>query len=206
MIKLLYTISVSALVCAGILLVFCGRLWFQDVPSSRSHAETSIAEKFQTLGDQAAQKGGDIASPLVDQATAYALYLDPPVPPAPKGGPQPKTNTQPAYVPPDTTAKFRLLATSYYRSSPEKSWALVSEPGKGDHWITKNERVGHFIVERVDKGAIFYRDGNQVREMKVTAMGTVQVAQIQSKLLSTSTQTIKSDLRLLNAPQPSSVE
>ncbi len=177
----------------------------KGVRLSQSPPEISIAEKFQTLGSLSAKNSRDVASPLVEQATAYALYLDPPKPSAPAAAPQPRTNTQPAYVPPDTTAKFRLLATSCYRSSPEKSFALVSEPGKGEHWISQNERLGRYIVERVEMGAIFYRDGNQLREMKVAATGTVQLAQIQSKL-STSAQTIKPDLRLLNAPQPSNVE
>lgn len=187
MIKLLYTISLSALLSAAVVFVSCGKLWLHGIPASGSHPQTSIVEKFQALGTLSAENNRDVVSPLVEQATAYALYLDPPKPPAPVVASQPRVNTPPAYVPPDTTPKFRLLATTYYRSSPEKSLALVSEPGKGDHWIKKNDRLGHFILERVEKDGIFYRDGNHVREMKVLVAGTVQVAQIRSKLLSSST-------------------
>jgi len=203
--KLLYTIGLSALIGAGVLMVLCGRLWLEGVPSSRSHPGDSIVQKFQTLGSLSAKNSQDVTSPLVEQATAYALYLDPPEPAVPKASQAPGAQTQPVFVPPDTTPKFSLLATTYYRSSPEKSLALVSEPGKDDHWIKQNERLGHFTVERVEKGAIFYRDGNQLREMKVTVMQAAQLTPIRSEL-STSTQTIKPDLRLLNAPQPSNIE
>jgi len=206
MIKLLYAIGLSALICAGALLVFCGRLWLQGLPSSRKLPEDSIIQKFQAPGSLSGKDSQDVTSPLVEQATAYALYLNPPKPSIPNAPRQPDAGPQqPAFVPPDTTPKFSLLATTYYRSSPEKSLALVSEPGRGDRWIKKDERLGHFIVERIEKGVIFYRDGNQLHEMKVVVMGAVQSAQIRSEL-STSAQAIKPDLRLMSTPQPSNVE
>lgn len=203
--KLLHAVGSSALIGAAVLMALCVRLWLQGLPSSRSHPGDSIVQKFQTLGSLSPKNNHDVTSPLVEQATAYALYLDPPKPTVPKAPQQPGVNAQTVFVPPAATPKFCLLATTYYRSSPEKSLALVSEPGKGDHWIRQSERLGHFTVERVEKGAIFYRDGNQLREMKVMVMQAAQLTPIRSEL-STSTQTIKPDLRLLNAPQPSNVE
>jgi hypothetical protein len=194
----------SALTCAGVLLVACGRLWVQGISAGKGHPESTIVEKFQSLDALAAKDSRDAVSPLVEQAKAYALYLMPPTP-APAVAPQPRVNTQRAYAPPETTAKFKLWATSYYRASPEKSWALVSEPGNGDRWVKKNDRLGHFIVERVEKGTIFYRDGTQVHEMRVAGVATVQLAQIRSSL-STSSQTIKPDLSLLNGLPPSEVK
>jgi hypothetical protein len=197
--------SLLMLILGGALFVLCGTRWLRGFPSHKDDPETSIVKRYKTLADRNERSSGDIIYPLVEKATAYALYLNPPKPPTPKGPPAPRTNTPPAYVPPVTTPKFRLLATTYYRSSPEKSLALISEPGKGDHWTKKGEHVGHFIVERIEKGAVFYRDGNELREMKVAINATVQLRQIKSHI-SASTQTTKPNLRILNAPPLSEIE
>ncbi len=202
MIKLLYIISLLALISAGVLFAHCGMLWLQGVPQDKNNPEISILEKFQTLRSFSKKNNQVVIPLLVKQATTYALYLNPPEPPAPQKIPQPQKTVHRTLV---TTPKFRLLSTSYYRSNPEKSLALVSEPGKGDHWIKKGERLGQFVVESVEKGAIIYRDGNQLREMKITIKETVQLAQLKSNL-SVLTQTIKPNLRLLNASQSRDVE
>jgi len=202
MIKLLYIISLLALISAGVLFVHCGMLLLQGVPQDKNNPEISILEKFQTLRSLSKKNNQVAIPPLVKQATAYALYLNPPEPPAPQKIPRPQKTVHRPLV---TTPKFRLLSTSYYRSNPEKSLALVSEPGKGDHWIKKGERLGQFVVESVEKGAIIYRDGNQLREMKITIKETVQLAQLKSNM-SVLTQTIKPNLRLLNASQSRDVE
>lgn len=205
MIKLLYAVSLLVLIHAGALFVLCGTRWLQGFAPRQNKPEMSIAERYKTLADRSERSSRDVISPLVEQATAYALYLRPPKPPAPVVASRPTVNTQPVYRRPNTTPKFRLLATTYYRSSPEKSLALISEPGKGGHWTKKGEHVGPFVVERVEKGAVFYRDGNELREMKVAMNATAQLRQIKSHI-SASTQTTKPNLRLLNAPPLSEIE
>ena len=192
--------------------MLCGMLWLQRVPQKKNNPEISIVEKFQTLQSLSKKNNQVVIPPLVKQAAVYALYLNPPEPPAPKVIPRPQKSVhRPLVTTPITTPKFRLLSTSYYRSNPEKSLALVSEPGKGDHWIAKDERLGKFVVERIEKGAIIYRDGNQLREVKITIKKTVQLAQTKSNLqtksnMSVSTWTNKSNLRLLNTSQSREVE
>jgi hypothetical protein len=193
------------LTSSGVLFVLVGTQWLHGAPRNENNPEISIAERFQKNRGAGGRNSQDVISPLVKQATAYALYLTPPKPPAPKKSARPSIHKQPLHRSVGTTPKFRLLSTTYYRSSPGKSLALVSEPGKGDHWIKKGERLGHFVLERVEKGAIVYRDGNQLREMKVAMSGKVQLGQTKSNI-SASTQTIKPNLRLLNRSQPSDVE
>jgi hypothetical protein len=176
--------------------------WLQGAPQDKDNPEISIAERFQAFRSFSTKNNDDVIPPLVKQATAYAMYLNPPEPPAPKEAPQPK---KPVHRSLGTTPKFRLLSTTYYRSSPEKSLALVSEPGRGAHWIKKGERLGQFVVESVEKGAIVYRDGNQSHEMRITIKETVQLAQIKSNM-SASTRAIKPNLRLLEASQSTDVE
>lgn len=202
MIKTLYIISLIALISAGVLFVACGMLWLRGVPHGKDNPEISIADKFRKIKSPD-NKGNRVdTTPLVKQATTYALYLNPPKPPAPKQVPRPQQTVQKPVV---ITPKFRLLSTSYYRSNPDKSLALVSEPGKGDHWIQKDERLGHFIVESVKDGAIVYRDGNQSHEMKVIVQNAVNSAQIKSNV-SASTRGVKPDLGLLDASKTSEVE
>lgn len=205
MIKLLYIIGFLALISAGVLFLHCGIILLQGEPQEKNNPEISIIEKFQMSESLSRENNQDDTFPLVQQAKKFALYLKPPEPPVPKETPRPKINMQPVHRPLGTTPKFRLLSTSYYCSSPEKSLALVSEPGKGDHWIAKGERVGNFIVERVEKGSIVYRAGNQSHEMKITINQSVRIPQIKSNV-SASTRTTKPNLRLLNTSQYRDVE
>lgn len=205
MIKLLYSISLLVLISASLLFVLSVTQWGQDSSENKDNSEISIVERYKKLGASGGRNNRDVISPLVKQASAYALYLNPPKPPAPKTVPRPTVHAQPVNRTVDITPKFRLLATTYYRSSPDKSLALVSEPGKGDHWVKKGERLGHFMVESVEKEGIFYRDGNQTREMKITKANTVQLAQIKSSMSAT-VQSIKPNLRLMNTSLSSEVE
>ncbi|TKJ34775.1 MAG: hypothetical protein CEE38_16580 [Planctomycetes bacterium B3_Pla] len=179
--------------------------WLHGAPRNEHNPEISVVEKFQEIGGAGKRNSQNVVSPLVKQATAYALYLTPPEPPAPRKTPRPNIHKQSLRRSVGTTPKFRLLSTTYYRSSPEKSLALVSEPGKGDHWIRKGERLGHCVVESVEKGAIVYRDGNRSRKMKITVKKTVQLAQVKPNV-STSSRIAKPNLRLLNAPKSREVE
>ena len=45
--------------------------------------------------------------------------------------------------------------------------ALVSEPGSGTRWVKQGERLGHFVLEKVERGTIVYRQGDRLREMAV---------------------------------------
>ena len=204
MIKLIYAVSLLMLVAAGAVFTLSGKLWSQDMAVNQSSSETSVVERFQTLGNLQGDKGRDSEPPLVKQATAYALYL---VPPAPKvrttAGNTRITPTvqRPAGMQP----KFRLLSTSYCRSSPDLSWALVSEPGKGDHWVKKDARLGHYIVDSVKDGSIVYRDGSRLHEVKIPEKQTVQLAKI-NPAVSASAPAVNSKISPPNDPQATEVK
>jgi hypothetical protein len=78
--------------------------------------------------------------------------------------------------------QFRLLSTSYHRSCPEKSLALVAEPGKGGYWIAQGDRVGHLVVERIKDGRIVWRDGSRLQETAVAIKDTPSLAQVKSRM------------------------
>lgn len=107
-------------------------------------------------------------SPLVAQAQIYAGLLNPPRPPKPV----PKDNpTPPKRLPKQTTAKpqsvtaarpakvsptFKVHATSVFSKRPEKSMALISQPGKGLSWARPGDMLGYLKVIEIRKDAVVY--------------------------------------------------
>jgi hypothetical protein len=118
-------------------------------------------EKFnKTKGDRARDSDNQ-TSPLIKQAEAFALYLNPP------RKTEPDKTTEPQFVPkpPVVSSKFTLVGTSYYVSHPELSLALIDEPGKGLHWVRQSAEVGHLIIEEIKDGLVVVRDGQRTFEV-----------------------------------------
>ncbi len=102
-------------------------------------------------------------SPLVKQAGAFALYLNPPPPPEPivPSGPQPPPQ------PKVTTPKFKLVGTSCYPLHPDLSLALIDEPGKGIRWVRRSGQIGHLVIEQIKDGVVVVKDGGRTFEVSV---------------------------------------
>jgi hypothetical protein len=121
---------------------------------------TGAIEQFKRArGDKVENKRNE-TSPLVKQAEAFALYLNPP--PKPSTAPQvARSEPRPKSVSP----KFRLVGTSRHSLHPELSLALIDEPGKGLRWVRLKSSVGHLIIEQVRDGLIVVRDGESTFEL-----------------------------------------
>lgn len=180
MIRMIYFTCVLMLIGAGTVLWTCAGAWAEGATQSRSDA--SGMERLPMVPRPSGGSAENIVPPLVEQATAFAAYLKPPAPPVPKEVPKPKPAVQPVPRPPVATPQFRLLATSCCLSSPEKSLALIAEPGKGDRWTRPGERLGHLVIESVENGMIVYRDGSQRHEMAVTMKKPVELGRLASSL------------------------
>jgi len=174
MVRVVQMIGVAALVCAGAVLLHCVDQWLPDAADSKPEPELSLVERFKQAGGAGVGRGGnqETVSPLVEKAKAFALYLNPPEPAKPKPNQishvaSSTTKTIAPVTLAETTAKFVLVATSYYEARPEKSLALVSEPGRGNRWVRPGERLGHFTLERVEQGSIVFRDGDRTSNMAV---------------------------------------
>ncbi len=186
MIKMLYLVSILCLTCASLLFGLCGMQWMQGVPPDERDPWISATERLRL---RQSLNGNDKAAstPLLQQAEALALYLNPPKPPPPRReaslptASPPSISPVPVPRPPSPTPQFRILAISYYRSSPEKSLAMVWDANKGGYWIKQGDRLGHFVVERIEKEAILYRDGDQLRQMAVAVKQPAQLARLKSK-------------------------
>ena len=168
MVRILQTASVLVLISAGVILVLSVAQWLQDPPEIEQYQKLSIAEKFGQAGSSNGKSSQTTISPLVKQAEAFALYLNPPEPPKPKQVQDSTSNSKqniPVVKLPETTPKFTLLATSYYRARPAESLALVSEPGREPHWVEQGTHLGHFVVEKIEPKMVVYREGERLGEM-----------------------------------------
>lgn len=206
MIKALYVLSVLALSSAGVLLAFSISQWLQAAESQEGLGPAA-AQWSPAWYDAGGKNAQETAVPLLREAEAFALYLNPPAPPAApallRATPRSKV-AAPRAVPQSSQAApwFCVLATSYNHRHPEQSWALISEPGRKDRWVTSGEPLGHFVLESVQKGgSIMYRDGNQAREMRVALRQVSSVARLQSDVPA-SAQGLPLPGRLVNVSPP----
>jgi hypothetical protein len=187
-----------ALISAGVMLGLWAAEYFQVEPEIEP--EPSILEKFNQSSAQRQKNIQEVSSPLMQQAEAFALYLNPPAPPKPEPEPAPVEKKQVAIQRPDVrpvqlSPKFELHGISYYRSKPEASMALVWEPGSGYRWIKQREKLGHFVVEQVKSTSIVYRDGQRTHEMAFVPGRTSTRVARENNHNSTPEQTGQSDRR-----------
>lgn len=131
-------------------------------PEMAEFLETAGAiEKFKAAAAQHPEDQSRL-SPLVKQAQAFALLINPPEPPTPERPSRPTTAVKPTIPKPSVVrSKFDLIGICYYRSHPDRSLALIDEPGKGIHWVKQAGKVGHLIIEQIRKTSLIYRDGQR---------------------------------------------
>jgi len=104
-------------------------------------------------------------SPLIKQAEAFALYLNPPTKPEPKTTRPSRARREEPRPKGPVSSKFELIGTSYYELKPDLSLALVDEPGKGLHWVRQSGKVGHLIIEDIKDALVVVRDGKRTFEL-----------------------------------------
>ena len=166
-IKALNIATVLAIVLAVVFLVLTGVYGFRsDWQVEEFLAAKGVIERFnKAQGSRGTDESGQ-TSPLVKQAQAFGLYLNPPArvvnnihhrPAVPRA----TTESRPAMV----SAKFKLVGTSFYAAHPDLSLALIDEPGKGLHWIRQSSQVGHLLVDQIKDGLVVVKDGVRTFEL-----------------------------------------
>lgn len=124
-----------------------------------------VREKFESDEKNHVSAGEDHVSPLVKQAEAFALFLNPPKPELPKNIFTDRKSSRSFLG--SSTPKFTVLATSYCEFNPEISLALIDEPGKGRHWVRQSEKVGYLIIEQVKDGLVIVKNDQETFEMPI---------------------------------------
>lgn len=175
MIKTLRITSTIAAIAAAGLLILPAVYGVRSNPKIEDFLKSpGIVEKAASAKGQCSSKKDAETSPLVKAAVDLTNIINPPPPPKTESS-QPSA-AQPA-PPTPVTAKFDLIATSYLASHPERSFILIDEPGKGQHWVKQGSTIGHLTVETIKDGSIILRDGQRTSEM------TVKVQESWRKLL-----------------------
>ena len=175
MIKTLRITSIIAVVLAAGLFAFPIVFGFRsDAEIERFLSSPTAIDRFQAKDDKADASEGQV-SPLVEQAKIFALIINPPKPLVPPKqqvlGPVVQQTIPEAPPPPVapiiSTAKFKVVATSFHESRPDMSLVLIDEPGKGLHWVRQGANVSHIIIEQIRDGSIVARGGERTYELGV---------------------------------------
>jgi hypothetical protein len=168
MIKTLRITSVLAVVLAVVLFVLPAVFGVRsDEQAEQFLTSPGAIEQFNKAKGETGKKSESQVSPLVKEAEAFALYLNPPKPKAPPRRPPRDGGAMVPRPRAPVSAKFSLIGTSYYALRPELSLALIDEPGKGFRWVRQSSNVGHLVIEQIKDGVVVVRDGKSTSELEV---------------------------------------
>jgi hypothetical protein len=125
-------------------------------------AAGNILERFKLskLAKPVADK--DQVPPLVKEARAFALYLNPPPtePPPKPVSPANQTHGLPSLSvgPRGSSSQFKLIATCVSQSNPQLSLALIDLPGEGFKWVRQSAMVGYLVINEIKDGSLVVQD------------------------------------------------
>ena len=96
---------------------------------------------------------------LVVEAEKYTA-----VPPTPRPKTEPRQIAGrppvPRKPPTPVTAKFDLLATSFFPADPNQSCAMVKETGGHYRWLNIGDSIGHQVVKDIQDGKLILQQAN----------------------------------------------
>ena len=165
MIRTLRITSLLAVALAAVLVVFSVVFGIRgDEGIEKLLGEPDVVEKFNKSAGSKAARDTNQVSPLVQQAGAFALFLNPPKSKAPRPV---AGRTASVNRPPSATPKFTVMATCYSKDHPESSIALIDEPGKGPNWVRQSSMVGHLLIEEIKDGIVVVKDNSGTFEIAV---------------------------------------
>jgi hypothetical protein len=166
MIKTLRITSVVAAILAGVFFVFPVIYGVRSNERVDEFLELpSVREKFENAADNKTNTRESQDSPLVKQAEAFALYLNPVTSTTQKTTKGAKTPNISSRLP--VTPKFKVFATIYCADNPELSQVLIDEPGRGRHWVRQSSMVGHLLVEQVKDGLVVVKSSKETFELEI---------------------------------------
>ena len=170
MIKTLRITGILTAVAAVILLALPVVFGFGNGKDSNKLIDSeTIIEKFKKIRESQTKKNEEEVSPLVKEASDFALYLNPPAPKITI------STTQAAEIsPPPPIVQFKLISTCVHQSSPELSLALVDQPGEGLHWVRPSDKIGRLVVKEVKSGLLIVNDGQKNLEVKIETEPTFE--------------------------------
>jgi hypothetical protein len=177
MARTLYILSICAIASAfGVFGYWLNERGRPDPELEAILGGPGVVEVFrERRGGRPAGDGGQVVVPLVAQAQAFALLLDPPqaASSGDEAGLEKASGSEAPAVPigrpAELAVEFRLVATSCCQGQPERSMALLVQPGNfdGGRWVKEGTQIGHLTVHEIREGVIVLRSGDRVRELAV---------------------------------------
>jgi hypothetical protein len=123
-------------------------------------AQPGVVEEFKKSAT--AVPSEKQTSPLVVQAQKLERRINPPPPPKPPEGQQANGQKAAPSVPaPPPPPKFDVIATCVNPVDPAKSYALLSQPGKGTFWVKAGDEVSRMVIKQILDGKIVDGDGRE---------------------------------------------
>lgn len=168
MIKTLRITSVAFVVLSAVFLVLSAVYGAESDQEVEKLLESPGAlQKFNKA--KGAKPGGSETPPLVTEAELFALYLNPPAEAPERKLPSERSRLGPRPPEPkkDFSVKFDLIGVSYYSAHPDRSLALIDEPGKGLVWVTQGSEIGHSVIEQIKQGVVVVRSGKTTSELTI---------------------------------------
>lgn len=130
----------------------------------------------QNQGRTAAQKNVNTKHPLVAAAEKYALLLNPPAPVkrtvTPRNTGASKAR---AVVTKNLSSSTKLVGTCYNAEDPNLSFALVDTPGKGQRWVSLNDKIDHHVIGEILSGEVVLYNGEQRQTLTVEKKATLSL-------------------------------
>ena len=167
MIKTLRITSVIAAFLAAVVIAFPAFFGAGgDEDTEKFLNSPGAVEKFLKDSTRARSKADkDQISPLTKEAMAFALYLNPPPPQYPRAKRYGTARKAGKPSPRSVSVKFSLIGTSFHPSDPNRSMALINQPGSGYRWVRQNSEVEHLLIEQIKDGSVIVKDGQKSIEL-----------------------------------------
>jgi hypothetical protein len=169
--RILSFLLAGVAVLSVVFLVVLGLTGISDIQAFLDQKGVVESLKNQT---QAAPQKEDAVSPLVTQAHKFALRIDPPPLPEPKGPatppkdpvrtPPPKDPVRPPgpITPPQSSGRYTLLATARYEAFPERSLALLKSLSGSAKWYRQGDAFDHFEIHEIRDGSVVLYQGGKL--------------------------------------------
>ena len=184
MIKILQIIIVVASILTGYFVVHTVNYVVNGVGSDERVDEflklPSVREKFEGVAGNKAKPGESRVSPLVEQAEAFALILNPLKPTIQKTAKGAKPASISSRLP--VTPKFKVFGTSYCAGNPELSQVLIDEPGRDRRWVRQSSMVGHLLIEQVKDGIVVVKSSEKTFEIPIEEKPQTSIRDISSSI------------------------
>lgn len=170
-------VQIIVLAAAAVVVVYTG---FSAFTAKKGDQVTQFLDSIDVVKEFKAQHGekntasSEQISPLVKQAQAFSLYLDPPPPPRPdpkprelanrdlSSRPSPPTTT---HVPTRVQTNYEVVGTVVSLSNPADSRAIIDLPGAGLKVVRPGEEINHTVIEEIKDGSLMIKIGSKVEEL-----------------------------------------